>query len=296
MPLATTTATAPAFDPAVAAVTRQFGFFSDPDPRSLAQIASTGVGGVSMGPYFAMDTSTDRTCGALVNGSPSSIAGQMAHAKSLGLRVTLKPMVDAHVYPGGGGWRAYIDPSDPHAWLEDYFTRALQPYLPVADTLVIYTELMLLSATYPLLWSSLTAKVRAAGFTGPISSDADITPTTTPWYRSLNWLGGSFYPGVDTSSEAAAARSWGAVAAQMAQSHQATGLPVYMAEVGAFNVTDAELVRFVTTMGDVLGPLPFWAGFSWWRWSQDPSKTMSAGCLAAFRSVAASWRSSQPSG
>jgi hypothetical protein len=284
-----TASPAPQAKPRATRRPRQFGFFSDPNPATIVQIAGTGVGGVSMGPYFRMTTSIDPTCGPVVNGGPATIMAQMDYARRLGLHVTLKPMVDALAYPRRGEWRANIDPSDPSAWFEDYFERGIRPYLPHADSLIVYTETTTLSAKYPTLWVLLVAKVRAAGFHGPISSDSDLSTTTTPWYPTLDWFGGSFYPAIDTSTDGTARRDWSAIATQVTQAHQNTSLPIFMAEVGVFGLDDARLIRWVSAMFEVLGPLPFWAGFSWWRWSQDPAEAMSGTCQAAFRSLATAW-------
>lgn len=273
---------------------RQFGFFSDPDPRTVAQIAATGVGGISMGPYFVQATSLDSSLGQLTQPSPQVYIDQMQHASDLGLRVTLKPMVDAQRYPNGGYWRGYLDPTDPDAWFADYWQRAIQPYLEWCDTLIIYTELATLSARYPQAWEDLVVKVRNAGFLGPISSDSDLSPATTPWYESLNWLGGSFYPAIDTSTDASATQCWTAVADQMAAAHQLTHLQIFMAEVGVAGLPDAQLVRWITTMGEVLGPQSWWAGFSYWRWSQDPTHAFSPAVQSAFRQLTATWTPASP--
>lgn len=269
--------------------TRQFGFFSDPDPRTVAQIAAAGLRGVSMGPYFIQDSSVDPTLGTLNLGSPQPYIAEMQHARALGLKVTLKPMVDARSYPNGGGWRGHLDPSDPAAWFGDYWQRAIEPYLEWVDTIVVYTELTTVSAKYPDAWRALVAQIRARGFRGPIVSDSDVSLTTTPWYRSLDWLGGSFYPSIDVTSDAAAGASWAAVASQMADAHRLSGMPIFMAEVDVAGLTEVEHVRWIQTMGDVLGPEPWWAGFSYWRWSQDPGNIFPASVLAAFAELARIW-------
>jgi hypothetical protein len=271
---------------------REFGFFSDPDPRTILQVAQSGIGGISMGPYFKQATSVDSSLGTPAGPAQEVIEG-MQYARRLGLRVMLKPMVDAGSYPNGGGWRLYLDPADPAAWFSDYYDRAVAPYLPFADGLVIYTEIGLLSRKYPDRWRDMVARARASGFSGPISSDAnngDISVDTTPWYDRLDYLGGSFYPAIDTTTEQTARRDWNAVARSMATAYQETGLPVFMAELVFWAGSDAQLVRFLTTMGEVLGPLPFWAGFSWWRWPQDPAQEFHPTVQRAYASVARAWK------
>jgi len=277
-----------------ALVQRRFAFFSDPDPRSIEDIASVGVGGVGIGPYFVMRTSLDSSCGTLSNASEESIVAQMIYSRSLGLHVILKPMVDAQSYPRGGGWRADIAPTDPGVWFEDYHRRAIAPFLPYADEVVLYTEITGLAEKYPDQWLLLIAKMRAAGFQGGVISDSDLSTTTTPWFPALTWLGGSFYPTIDLSSDAAALRSWQAVAGQMAEASRITGLPIYMAELGPGGGGSVDLPRWITSMGEVLGPLPFWAGFLWWRWPQEPREPLPEASQAAFRAVAARWATTVP--
>jgi hypothetical protein len=253
---------------------RQFGFFSDPDPTVVGEIAQTGVGGVTMGPYFLQDRPGSGDLGFQANASTATILGAMRQARARGLAVTLKPMVDPMQHPDGD-WRASIDPVDSRSWFADYFERALLPYLPFANTLILYTELTTVSAQYPEEWLSLIGDVRQAGFTGPISSDSDLEPATTPWYQGLDWLGGSFYPTIDMTTDTTASRDWLAVAAQITEAHETTGLPVFMAELGAPGVTDeAQLARWLTIMGETLSPLPYWAGLSWWRWPQDGTRAL----------------------
>jgi glycosyl hydrolase family 113 len=273
---------------------RQFGFFSDPDPRSLEAIAGTGVGGVSMGPYFVVASPAASIIGAPVNADPSTIITQMQFARANGLRVTLKPMIDARTYPPRAGGRPALDPVDADAWFAGYWQDALQPYLPWADSLVVYTELNTISAGYPDRWATLVRQVRSSGFLGPIASDADVSTTTTPWYRQLDWLGGSFYPVIDVSSDAAAVRSWRSVATQMSVAHTASGLPIFMAEVGAAPMGEAGLVRWIESMGEVLAPLPWWAGFSYWRWPQLPGDSLSPAVQQAFRRVASNTVTNHP--
>ena len=273
---------------------RQFGFFCDPSAPLVDQVAATGVGGISMGPYFSEQQSTDSNVGTLVNASESTIIGQMERARANGLRVTSKPMIDAQSYPDGGGWRAYLSPADPLAWFNDYWTRGIEPYLGASDSLIVYTELNTISAKYPDLWRGLIAKIRQAGFTGPISSDADLSTTTTPWYAALDWLGGSFYPSIDLSTDFTALRDWRTVAAQMGSAHQVTGLPIFMGEVGVAGISTAWQVRWIETMGEVLGPESWWAGLSYWRWSQDPSNVMAPETQRAFAGVAQQWSNAHP--
>jgi hypothetical protein len=105
----------------------------------------------------------------------------------------------------------------------------------------------------------------------------------------LTWIGGSFYPNVDTTTNETARRSWEQVAAQITDTYNATGHPVFMAEVGAGGMSDAQMTRWVTTMFEVLGPLSSWAGFSWWRWAQNPATPMSLPVQAAFAKLAKQW-------
>jgi hypothetical protein len=265
---------------------RQFGFFSDADLRTVEQIAVSGIGGISMGPYFAQPASTDSSLGQLMAPGPRLYLDAIASAHRQGLRVTLKPMVDARSYPTGGGWRAYLDPADPSAWFADYWRRAIQPYLGSIDSLIVHTELNTVSQKYPDHWRQLVSLIRAEGFTGPISSDADISITTTPWYAALDWLGGSFYPSIDLSTDQSATRDWELVGQQMSAAHTACGLPIFMAEVGVARLAEAQQIRWLETMGQVLGPMSCWAGFSYWRWSQDPRTAFTDAVQATFRALA----------
>lgn len=276
---------------------RQFAFFTDPNPSLVDQVAATGLGGVAMGPYFIQKSSVDSSLGALNLGAPAPYLDAMRQANRLGMRVTLKPIIDASVFPNhpaAGATRAFLDPGDPAAWFADYWNRALQPYLEWSDIVVITTETTTASSKYPAMWRDLVSKIRTAGFRGPIVTDgesSDLTVTTTPWYDTVTWLGASFYPTIDVSSDASAVRDWQVVAQRMADAHTRTGLPIYMSEVGVFGLSETDQIRWIDAMAQVLGPLPWWRGFVYWRWTQDPVRPMSASIQAALKQVATRWAS-----
>jgi hypothetical protein len=271
--------------------------FTDPRGDLVEGAAATGVGGVAIGPYFIQRTSVDSSLGTLNLGSADPYIAGMRQASGLGLRVTLKPIIDALSYPNHpakDAYRAYLDPPDPATWFNDYWGRALQPYLEWCDTVTLYTETNTISAKYPQGWRDLVTKVRDTGFSGPIASDGgegDLSLNTTRYFDALTWFGASFYPTIDSSSDDRAIADWNAVADRMAAAHAQTGLPIFMSEVGVFNLGEAETVRWIDTMGEVLGPKPWWAGFTWWRWTQDPSRPLPASMQAALRLVAKRWAS-----
>ena len=247
---------------------RQLGFFVDPATVELAAIERTGLLDVSMGPYFAMGTAVDPTLGDLRNGTVQAITAAMGYAKGIGLRVTLKPIVDAYTYPpGSSGWRNNVLPADPTAWMVDYWNRAIAPYLPFADTVVVSTELDLFHVTFPSHWAYLVEKIRRHSlFHGPISSGG----LPGPWQADLDWVGGSYYPTIDTTTVTTAAASWQSYADQMSALSAAWGgQGVYCSELGL--PPDAALPNWVDGLRATVGKLPFWRGAAIWRWAQNAS-------------------------
>lgn len=275
--------------PPVARVLRTFGMFADPDPAAVDQICATGLG-LSIGPYFVQRTASDDNLGDLNLGSPRPYIEQMRRARALGMRTTLKPMVDVARSEVGAGWRGTVDPPAVSSWFTDYWQRGIEPYLEWSDSLIVQTELTKASSAHPQEWSELVVRIRDAGFVGPVISDADLTVDTTPWFGVLDWLGGSFYPSIDVRDDTSALRDWAVVNDQIVEASRRTGLPVFMSEVGAPSLSDVELIRWLKTMLAVLGPNPNWAGFSYWRWPQDPRNTFSRAVLETFAGVSRAGR------
>jgi hypothetical protein len=129
---------------------------------SLARAAASGNGSVSIVITQYMDNTTSNSVRA--NGATptdASILHAMAAARSLGLKVTLKPQVDLI----SGAWRGTITPTDPNAWFTSY-EAMIDHYADLArqggaTMLVIGTEFKTLSGSaYTSRWEDIVAGIR----------------------------------------------------------------------------------------------------------------------------------------
>jgi serralysin len=116
----------------------------------------------------------------------------MAAARSLGLKVTLKPQVDLIT----GAWRGTIAPTDPNAWFTSY-EAMIDHYADLAKQggatmLVIGTEFKTMSgAAYTARWQQIIAGIRQR-FSGRLTYAANWNE-----YQQVRFWGDLDFIGVD---------------------------------------------------------------------------------------------------
>lgn len=258
-------------------MTKRFvGWFADPVISYMSAMAAAGANAVSMGPYCRMKQWNDPTVGAMA-GTPSQFIQAMQYARSKGLQVVLKPIVDSDSYqgdPNHSGFRAGINPSNITSWMSSYWTTCFKPYLPYVDAVAIHTELGTISSLYPGQIISLIQEIRMAGFAGPITTSQDFDPLGAPYWNSLDWIGGDAYPTIRTDSLSHAVTDWQTIAQQAAVANGQTGCATYFGElcpnIGK-PMSAAQITTVYKAFWEVFGPLDYWAGVGIWRWPQDGS-------------------------
>lgn len=142
---------------------------------SIDNLKATGANYVGFAPFWYQDNKTstaiyrrdDKTA------TDASLRSAIQYAKSKGMKVALKPMVDSR----DGTWRGQLAPSDTNAWFQSYRDFLLN-YAQISkdegvDYLIIGTEFTTLSgSSYTQKWRDLISAVRAVYF-GPLTYAAN---------------------------------------------------------------------------------------------------------------------------
>lgn len=256
--------------------TRFVGWFADPNTSYVDGIVAAGANAVAMGPYCRMTNWNDSDVGSMV-GTQAQYTQAMQYARSKGLRVVLKPIIDCLNYSGdpyNSGFRTSIYPAGISAWMSSYWATCFAPYLAYVDAIAIHTELAAISAAYPSEFISLIREIRLGGFAGPITTSQDFNPLGARYWSSLDWIGGDAYPTIRTDSLSNAVVDWQAVADQAAVVNGQTGCGVYFGELCpnyGSSMTAQQISLVYGAFWEVFGPLDYWSGVSVWRWPQDGS-------------------------
>lgn len=261
--------------------TRLVGWFSDPVPAFADAILATGANSVSMGPYYVMANWNDSDVGTTA-GSAESLIGAALYARSRGLKVVWKPIIDCNNYEGdpyNSDFRTSILPTDIERWMDDYIAKCWQPFIGLMDVAALHTELTAISTSFAAQFIQLISWLRSAGFSGPVTTSADLTPLNCPYWASLDWIGGDAYPTIRTDTYADAVEDWTALAEQAMVAHSQTGCGIYFGELAAnlgVTLNPAQIQLVYRAFWQVFGPLDWWTGLGFWRWPEDSSSPPAA--------------------
>jgi hypothetical protein len=312
---------------------RSFGWYCSTDPTEIAAAAQVpGTTAIAAGPAIFQAFGDSTNPGAeysYVSGTgavevrPAFDAAESIAAlrqiRAFGQSAVLKMLF----YSQDSTACTDLDPGSESAavtWCENYYTNVLAPFFNGAlphgaefDILNLETELNQVTGPYPAAWRELIQQVRAAGFTGIMTSSAtDPTATTTPWAASLDWFGYDHYPSMTNAMYLAGAPNSGNVSDRVALaqfltadlplakiSAQFDGVPVYLGEfgfgIGPYGSTsvvwsDVEFTAMTEVLFEVLGPLPCWAGMSVFDWPYDNvDGTASSPRAALLGGLSAGW-------
>jgi hypothetical protein len=180
--------------------------FYDSGP-ALRQLADTGANSVTfVVTWYALNRYSPDIARTEQTASDESLIWAIEQARSLGLRVMLKPHLDTRDHV----WRAYINPSDAELWFRNY-AELLDHYADMARqhgaaALCVGTELITLS-TNPANeghWRQLIAGVRvrfggaltySANWGGGYGASEDFAGeyARIPFWDALDYLGLSAY-------------------------------------------------------------------------------------------------------
>ena len=266
------------------------GAYSAPaSDASLARLAQDGNSDVSIVVTVYMPGRFSSTVGpAASTPTDASILHAMQTARSLGLRVALKPQIDLPL----GGWRGAISPLDPAAWFSNYES-TIDHYADLArqggaSLYEVGTELKSMSGpAYTARWQQLIADVRQR-FPGQLTYAANYDEfQQIGFWRSLDYIGVDAYWPVASSSDqpiSSLVSAWSSrgYIASLQRASAATGRPVLFTEVGYRSIVGAtvhpgiwwsvadydmqEQANAYEAVYEALASQPWFAGLYWWGW------------------------------
>lgn len=274
--------------------------------QSLDRLAATGANEVAIAPFWYQDTKTSTSMYRRDSKTPTddSVRTAIRYAKSKGLRVALKPMVDSR----DGTWRGRLEPSDISAWFSSY-EQFLLTYARMAaeervDRLIIGTELATMTRpAHTAAWRNLIGKVREL-YRGPLTYAANWGERNegeyyhVEFWDALDAIGiDAYFPlsASDRPTVAEVEAAWRATTKggrevrwfdDIRQLHERFGKPVILTEIGYLSCERAgekpwEYPCHRTVAPDVQanlyeGTLRAWANAEWmlgyhfWRWDTNP--------------------------
>lgn len=276
------------------------GYGTDAARQSLRDLAALGTNRIVLTPTWYMDTAASNSVAPDPAKTPTdaSLRSVMSDARSLGMRVTLKPHVDVR----DGTFRGAIAPADRTAWFGSYGAM-LSHYAHLAragkaDTLVVGTELTTM-ATDTASFQALIAQARSL-FSGTLTYAAnwiDGADAIGFWDR-LDAIGIDAYmplsTGRATPTVAALAAAWAPYVRRISDLHARTGQPVMFTELGYQSRTDAldhpasasgspdpriQEVAYAAALR-VWRAVPWFKGISWWNWEAEPTGEDPAGSFS----------------
>lgn len=261
--------------------------------RSLEALRRTGTTHVVVVPTVYMNgpNSSGVERDPRLTPTDRSLLEAMSHARSLGLRVVLKPHVDVQ----DGTFRGNIAPSSVAGWFRSYRT-ILDRYAEIAskgdaDMLVVGTELSSLSR-FTSEWRRTIAGARAR-FGGRLTFAANWTVGArhVRFWDRLDYIGIDAYmpltPGEPNPPVAELARAWRREARQIDALRREYDKPVLFTELGYQSRADAAAdptgasaqVSQVAQARAYEAALRFWSrvpwfkGVYWWEWSAEGLNT-----------------------
>lgn len=253
---------------------------------ALARLRRLGVTWVTFVPTWFQPGGTAGTVGprADFTATDAALRHAVVRARSLGLRVTIKPHVDR----GDGGWRGDIRPADLDAWFSRYgeFARhyAALAAAAGADQFVVGTELFGVSS-HTARWRALIRSVRSV-FAGTLTYAAlPFEYDRIGFWDALDLIGVDAYWRLSSRAERDPGRlraAWRPIVAELEAASRRWGKPVLLTEAGYASqvgtVTDPsswtlsaraaplEQAAAYTALLDVFERRPWFAGVHWWAW------------------------------
>lgn len=260
---------------------------------TLASLAEAGAGWVTIVPTWYQETAESSVIYAEDPGRTTRdgpLRAAIAEAKTLGMRVVLKPHVDL----ADGGSRISISPGDEAAWFASY-TEMILHYAGMAeetgvDQFVVGTELGGTSGE-EAAWREVIAAVRQV-FTGPITYAANHDEYgEVEFWDAVDLIGvDAYFPlsSVPTTILSDLSRSWEPIVEDLAGVADRFQRAVVFTEVGYPSQEGAavqpynpfysdvpsveEQAAALQAMIDTVGPQPWFGGFHWWMWFVEDSE------------------------
>lgn len=272
-------------------------FSSDTFKQSLQKLRGTSANYVTLVvPFYQSNVgSTD-----IHNGSntptDAALAAGIDYAHSIGLKVSLKPLVDSD----DGQWRAYINPGDRQGWFNAY-GNSVRHVAQIgaqhgAEQIIIGTELYDMTSrnvngTNTQNWKSLIASLRSIYhglLTYSAQHDDPDEKDAIDFWGDLDSIGLSAYHPLQGGNVDQLKQSWDQWNNNAIRPmQQRYGKPVVFTEVGYKSVPGSHNEPGAWWMGG--GPdqgeqamdyealysywndQPYMQGVQWWNWSSDPN-------------------------
>lgn len=264
-------------------------------PRALQELAAlraTGATDIALVSTWYMDArdSSSIAPDPLRTPSDAGLLSVMESARTLGMRVTLKPHVDVR----DGTFRALIAPQDVSQWFTSY-RQMIEHYAELAQAggaraLVIGTELTSMSV-YVAAWRQLIEEARAA-FAGRLTFAANWIDGARQvnFWPQLDYIGVDAYmplarsdpnPSTDALTAAWCSNSGRNYVRELGALHERYGKPVLFTEIGyerrlgtaaspwggAAGLPSAEpQQRAYEAAYRAWSGVPWLAGIYWWDW------------------------------
>ena len=271
----------------IAPVWNSAAYGTDAFAELLEELVATGAEWVTLVPtWYQADLTTSEIQPAWQDRTPTddSLGAAFRLARSLGLRVTLKP----HLDPAAGEPRAAIEPSDVDAWFASYASFIVH-YAKLAEDLgadqfIIGTELAgTVGDTQH--WLSVINDIRSI-YSGPILYAANYDEyQRIEFWDALDAIGvDAFYPLAEepTTDVERLVDAWKPIVAELAALSSDLDRPVvfteagYTSQVGTVTVphdpwpssvlSEEEQVAGVTALLRSFEGEQWFAGTHWWMW------------------------------
>ena len=258
--------------------------------KSLTNMAGTGAKWVALIPTWYMKDQHESTLEVTFQtASDASVIHTIRQAKSLGMRVVLKPHVDC----ANGFQRALIKPRDASNWFREYRGFILR-YARIAeqehvDLFVIGTELLSMTTpNYALEWERTIHETRGI-YSGKITYASTFCDFyAVPFWGSLDFIGvDAYFPLVGGKNSKLLALSWLAYRPLLESVSKGFGKPLLFTEIGIssqqgadhrpwnyheFGQIDLDTQKaFFQAFLDVFSRDSNYAGFLQWSWDLDPN-------------------------
>lgn len=278
----------------------------------VTAMRAAGFNTVTTGNYNLIQRWDDSHVGVDKSGSNASTIAAYSGAKRAGMKVVSKTLIDPYSSsafagdPDNRGWRATFRPADMSAWGDDLYEQLIAPALPYCDMILMETELQDIAndPRAPAIFANLVARIRKAAPHVIISNSGN--EFVTGWSQLLDWVGVDIYwPMTDVDSFAQCVTDWQKLADQMFTVWNKTGKPIYFGELNVAGLgqtlvngvptayTDSQWLNTHRAFFNVMGPLPYFAGFTWWRWGwgSDSTAPFSPAVMNSLSALCRQWAS-----
>ncbi|GEM_PF-2666982 len=274
--------------------------------RSLDNLAATGGNFAVFAPFWYQDnkTATVITRRSDKTATDASLVSAIRYAKSIGLKVGLKPMVDSR----DSTWRGEFQPANPDAWFQSYKDFILN-YARLAqaegvDYIAIGTEFTKLTKPpYSNNWRTIIRDIREI-YHGPLTYAANWGKRSDGEYYQIDFWDALDSIGIDGYFPLATTNNptvpditsaWTFINSGGAQNwfsdikalHDRFQKPVILTEIGALSCDGTAKKPWEYPCGTNLdlqeqadiyeGTLRFWKDTDWmqgywfWRWDANPN-------------------------